>query len=295
MATMIRHLLLYTTLVLTQFLVVFNTSGAAAGPQKTETAADIIEKSYTLSLQKERSQATLVLVNAIKRESKKNPKAAKDLTKALEQVSTIFYSDKAQQLYELAVSMKLSDPALASQKLGDALRMEPDHLGILLAQVRVATELGDCSSALSQAKKIKETNPFSEEVDLSISQAAVCSGQFDTYQQLKTTIDEKKNPLAVHWTAVELEYQFKAGNFIRALELSRGLQKLDPLFPEAYYWEWKAQNELKEKSESSASKYMNLCKGLSARSQRQYIAEPFLCRRTTEIETFLKKNNNSNL
>jgi hypothetical protein len=263
--------------------------------QKTETANDIIEKCYTLSLQKERSQAILILVNAIKRESKKNPKAAKDLAKALDQISTVFYSDKAQQLYELGVSLRLNDPALANQKLTDALKLEPDHLRILLAQIRVSTELGDCSSALSQAKKIKEINPFSEEVDLSISQAAVCSGQFDSYQQLKPAIDDRKNPLGVHWATVELEYQFKAGNFGRALELSKGLQKLDPLFPEAHYWEWKVQVELKEKAEPSASKYMNLCKSLSARAQRKYMTEPFLCRRTTEVETFLKKNNNLNL
>lgn len=268
---------------------------SAKPASKTETYLDVVEKAYNLSLQKERSQAILLLVNSIKKESKKNPKAVKDLSKALEQISSIFYSDKAQQLFELGISLRLSDPGLAAQKINDAIKLEPDNLSNNLAQMRLQIAGGDCGGALGAAKKTKEINPFSEEIDLIISQAAVCAGQFETYQQLKTYIDDKKSPLARHWMSVELEYLFKNGLFPRGLELVSGIQKTEPQYPEPYYWQWKLEIEVKGKPELAAAKYVNLCKTLSSRALRDYMAEPLLCRRTQEVENFLKKNSNSGL
>jgi hypothetical protein len=264
-------------------------------PAKTETYLDVVDKAYNLSIQKERSQATLLLVNAVKKEAKKNPKAIKDLLKALEQIGSVFYSDKTQQLYELGISLRLSDPGLAMQKINDALKLEPDNLSVSLAQMRLQIASGDCGPAVNGAKKAKELNPFSEEIDLVISQAAVCSGQFETYQQLKNLIDDKKSPLARHWMVVELEYLFKNGQFQRGIELALGGQKNEPQFPEAYYWEWRLEIEAKGKAEPPATRYVNLCKTLSSRALRDYLAEPFLCRRTQEVENFLKKNSNSGL
>lgn len=266
-----------------------------AAQPKTETAADIIEKAYTLSQQKERQQAVLMLVNAVKKEGKKNQKVTRDLLRALDQVSGIFYQDKAQQLYELGLSLKLSDPQVASQKMAEALKLEPDNQAIQISQVRFMIELGECSSAIAQAKKIKEANPFSEEIDLVLSQASVCVGQFEAYLALRTYADDKKSPLISHWNAVELEYQFKAGNFSKMLQIAKAAEESDPAFPETYYWEWRVQVESKLKAEDSAGKYIKLCKGLSPRAQRVYVAEPFLCRRTLEVESFLKKNNNTSL
>ncbi len=268
---------------------------ASAAPPKTETASDIIEKAYTLSQQKERQQAILMLVNAIKKEGKKNLKTSKDLLQALDQVSGVFYQDKAQQLYELGLSLKLTDPQVASQKMAEAIKLEADNLAIQISQMRLMVELNDCSGAASQAKKIKELNPFSEEIDLVLSQASVCSGQFEPYQSQRGAFEDKKGPYFIHWGVIELEYQFKVGNFSKMIQTLKTLESADPAFPEPYYWDWRVQIEAKAKADDSAAKYINLCKGLSARAQRQYIAEPFLCRRTLEVESFLKKNNNTSL
>lgn len=273
----------------------FISSPGLCSQPKTETAADIIEKSYTLSLQKERTQAVVLLVNAIKKETKKSPKASKDLLKALDRVASVFYSDKAQQLYELGISLKMSDPGLALQKISEALKIESDNQEIILAHARAMMATGDCSGALSQAKKTREANPYSEEVTLVASQAAVCSGQFETYLQLRAGLDEKHSPYAPFWTTVEVEYQFRSDRFERALELSRGLEKSESSFPEGYFWQWRILTEQKQPAQDIAAKYINLCKALSARAQRQFNLDPNLCRKTSEVESFLKKNNNQNL
>lgn len=262
---------------------------------RTETYTDIIEKAYNLSLQKDRAQAILLLVGSIKKESKKGPKANKDLLRALDQVSNAFYSDKTQQLYELGISIRLSDPNLAQQKITEALKLEPDNLSVQLAQIRLQMILGDCRGALNGGKGIKEIIPFSEEVDLVISQAAVCSGEFEFYQQIKAASDDKRSTMARHWNVVEMEYLFKNGQFQKGIEISQVRQKAEPTFPEPFYWQWKMELELKTLQDATATKYLKLCKAISARDLRDFLAEPFLCRRTTEVETFLKKNNNPNL
>lgn len=257
---------------------------------KSETASDIIEKAQNLSLQKERSQAILLLVNAIKRESKKNAPSTKDLQAALERIATIFYSDKAQQLYELGISLKNTDPNLALNKLGEALKIEADNQSIILEQNRIQIAKGECSLAAGNISKHRTINPFSEQVDLLYSQALVCAGQFEPYkQQFRQKFEDKKSAYHPFWGMVEAEYQFKSGQNNKVREISNGIFSKFSVYPEPLYWLWKAEN-----SEESANKYLNLCKSLTVKVQREFMLEPMLCRRTAEIEVFLKKINNQN-
>ena len=121
----------------------------------TETYKDIIEKAYNLSLQKDRTQATAILLAALKRESKKTT-AQKEISNALEQIAKIFLSDKAQQLYELGLSLKNTDPQMALGKLQEASRLEPDNLSIEIAMDRISIGSGDCDTAWNRLQKIKE-------------------------------------------------------------------------------------------------------------------------------------------
>ena len=68
--------------------------------------------------------------------------------------------------------------------------------------------------------------------------------------------------------------------------------KIDDQNPQIQYWFWKLQTELKDNSEKSAQKYISECKKLTSRKLRIYQVDPFLCRNVTEVENFLKKNNN---
>lgn len=267
----------------------FFTTTAQAG--STETYKDIIEKAYNLSLQKDRAQAVSILLTALKREAKKSS-AQRDLAQALNQVSKVFYGDKALQLYELALSLRITDPALGISKLQEAVRLEPENLSIELALARGAIFQGDCDGALSKMLKQKELRFYIEDIKLLQGQAQVCLGKFEDYLINKSEVDPRRSPFSLSWQALEAEYLFKTGNFSKTRELAMTFQKSDRSFPESHYWIWKAEVEMKIGAEVSGQKYLTACKALKGRQIRDYLFEPQLCHRTAEVETFLKKNNN---
>lgn len=264
---------------------------ASTSNASTETYRNIIEKAHNLSLQKDRSQAVSILVGALKRESRKSA-AQKELSAALDQVAKVFYSDRAQQLYELAISLRSTDAATALARLQEASRLEPENASIEIALARQSIAGGDCAGAATRAEKQKDLAVAIEELRLLTAQAYVCLGRFPEYLALKNSQDIKQSSYTVFWQTLDSEYFFKTGAFAKALDSALAAQKTDPSFPEPLYWQWKAETELKAKQVKSLHKYLNLCKTLNSRQQRQYLPEPQLCRRTSEIETFLKKNNN---
>ncbi len=259
----------------------------------SETYKDIIEKAQNLSLQKDRLQAMSILVGALKKEKK--PQALKELSSNLETVAKIFYSDKAQQTYELALSLASTDLAMSVNKMNEAVRMEPDNISIELALVRSQLAQNDCDGANNRIAKYKDLLPYLEDLRLHQMQALVCSGKLEEYVNAKTLPDYKKSNESFRWQVLEIEYYFRANLPNKAREAAQNCIKLDEKFPESYFWLWKAENDLKVKSDKSAQKYLSLCKTLSNRQARQFFWDPLLCRRTTEVETYLKKNNNSEL
>ncbi|MBX3019293.1 MAG: hypothetical protein KF767_15505 [Bdellovibrionaceae bacterium] len=256
----------------------------------TETYRDIIEKAQTLSLQKERGHALQLLTSSLTRESKKGP-APKELVTALEEVASLFLSDKAQQLYELALSLRENEPQLALQKLADAAKLEPDNLQIQLEQFRVSSILGNCNEAGAAILRLYESLSTLEVVRLAAAQAQLCRNQLDDAQKIRNGFDFRKSPLMPVWTSTDVEILLRQKKGDKALESLAQAQKVDPDFPETYYWQWRAEQDLKKVSEKPGPKYVALCKSLSPRSYRRYLAEPFLCRRVQEVESSLKKNN----
>ena len=258
-----------------------------------ETYKDIINKAYNLSLQKDRPQAISMLLGALKREAKKS-NAQKELVQALDQITKVFISDKAQQQYELGLSLKFSDPNLAMNKMTEAARLEPENSSIEMAIAHQQMMLGDCDGANAKVVKNKDLAQYLEDWRLISSQIAVCENNFETYVSLKQNGDSK-GPYAIYWLVLESEYLFKNNQAAKAKEIGASVIKLDAQFPEAYYWEWKISQALKIKNTKMAQKYVSMCKTINSRQQRAYFAEPFLCRRTAEVETFLKNNNNAEL
>lgn len=256
----------------------------------TETYRDIIEKAQTLSLQKERGHALQLLTSSLARESKRGP-APKELVSALEEVASLFLSDKAQQLFELALSLRENEPQMALQKLADAAKLEPDNLQIQLEQFRVSSILGNCNEAAPAVLKVFDSLSTLEVVRLAGVQAQLCRNQLDEAQKMRNGFDYRKSPLLPIWTSSDTEILLRQKKGDKALEILATAQKADPDFPESYYWQWRSEQDLKKGSEKSGAKYVALCKSLSPRSYRRYLAEPFLCRRVQEVESSLKKNN----
>lgn len=271
------------------FFLITSSFPAQGLPPTTETYKDIIDKALALSLQKDRRQAIQVLNKSIQKESQKGP-PPKELISALDEVATIFYSDKAQQLYELAISLRMTNPSVAVQRLDEASRLEPEQLDVQLEQARLHIILNDCSRAESIATNLEPLNDL-ESVQLVNAQVALCQGQFEKATRIRGAVDPKKSNLMTYWLSVEADQALRSGNAAKAMEIVGQLKKLSPQFPETYYWQWRGETELKKATEKSAQSYLNSCKTISPRLSRQFLAEPMLCRRVAEVEASLKKMN----
>ena len=270
-------------------VALFFISGPIVAAEKAETYKDLIEKAYNLSLQQDRAQALSILVGAAKRETHKGS-APKELLSAIEEVSTVFYSDKAQQLYELALSLKQTDLALCLAKLSEASRLEPENLSIQLEIMRAMIGSGDCSGAQKMSEKILETNPYSDQVRLHNAQSVLCLGKLEPTPFAPS--DLTKNSLSLFWQQISVERMFKKAEFSEALDLLDKMEKQSSFYPEASYWRWKMETELKIKNEKSAQKYLASCRKITPRQFREFGSDPNLCRRVAEVENSLKKSHN---
>lgn len=265
------------------FFISFPSS--AKDPQR-EGPKDIIEKAHNLSLQKDRTQAVNILVSAIRRENP-NSAVAKELKSVLQDVSGFFEGDKAQQVYELALSLKKNDLNQSQAKITEALRFEPDNLLLLNEAARLQIMKGDCSNASEAMARHRKWNPYDEQSLLVAAQAAVCQGDWPAYAALRSQADNRKGPYATSWAALEVERAIKERADVRAKEALAVLQKADPAYPEIPYWQWKLETE-RSRQLASAQKYLMSCKNVSAAQYRRYMMETSICRRTAEVEAFLK-------
>ncbi|WP_413585885.1 hypothetical protein [Bdellovibrio sp. HCB274] len=261
----------------------------AFSQSKSETYKDIIEKAYNLSLQKDRQQALNILTAAIARESR--PAAQTELKKAALDVAHVFFSDKAQQLYETSISLKKTELNQALGKLNEAQRIEPDNLTILTELARLHMAKNDCSNALDLLAKPMKMTPFDDELRLANAQGQVCLGQWVEFAKNPESVDSKKSAYQKFWMVLGIEQQLKLKNISKALEQAQNLVKLDVKYPESHYWVWKVSQVLKKSNVDEAQKYVMACKNISASQYRQYMIDPMLCRRTTEVEGEIKGMN----
>ena len=256
---------------------------------KSETYKDIIEKAYNLSLQRDRQQALNILSSAIQRESR--PQASAELKKAVSDVAHVFFSDKAQQLFETGVSLRRTDLNQALDKVTEASRIEPDNFLIVNELARLMVAKGDCKSAQETVQKPLLLVGFDEELKLSLAQALACQGKWLEYQKLIDPVAVKKSPLQKFWWALEAERFIAAKNLTKAQEALNNLKKADEKYPEYHYWSWRLGTLTKKANLEEAQKYVMSCKNISANQYRQYMIDPMLCRHLTEVESELKGSN----
>lgn len=259
--------------------------------KSAETLKDIIEKSFNLSLQKDRPQAINILVSAIKQESARNVDAT-ELKNALEQVSYVFYSERAQQTYELALSVKHTDVIQAQQKITEALRLEPDNRGLFNEMLRMQIIKGDCTAALEGATKERVRDPYDENLNLIQAQSYACLGRWEGYLKSRDEKDIKRTGLYKFWLSLEAEYNFAMNSPHKAKENIVLLQKADSKYPELWYWQWRAATN--KERDVFAQRYLKECSGISSGVYRQYMTDVNLCRRVTEIEAARRNGNNPN-
>lgn len=253
-----------------------------AAPSKTETFRDIIKKAQLLTLQKDRTQALLILTQAIKKESGK-VQAQKDLIKAAQQISEIFLTEVGQQTFELSRSMSNADLNLSIEKLREAQRLEPDNVRILIElSVKLLSQM-ECGKAKEFVSQITSLNPFHPREIVLQGQVAACAKDADALARAKAKAGDK-NPI---WVLNEIYIHGASGDLAKVKQLVVSHEKELDRFPETYYFKWKTEEEGPQKV-AFAEKYIKNCQTKSG-IQNGEVEDPWMCGKTSEVLGYLKK------
>ncbi len=258
---------------------------AQEGLKSKESYKDIIKKAQNLTLQQNRLQASQVLERVIQSESY-NKKAQEELKKTLDEISTIFYTEKTQKLFEYAKSLLRESEAESLAKFNEALKIEANNITILLWSGRLSLMMGRCEDANQKATKGLEINPFSPQLQLLEIQAMACSQSiegldraFGEYSHLQDVY-----PLYYHMAMAQKFYLQK--EYPKATYHITKAKQIDREFPEIYYWEIQILTKQELTAKEPVSRYVRMCKTISKADYLKYELEPRLCRefKTVEIE-----------
>lgn len=266
------------------FYISFFLFALAKAAPEAESYLDLIEKAQNLILQKDRQQAINVLLAGLKQDPK-NKVATIELKKKVEELGSLFLSDKAQQLYETSLSFKRKDLQQALQKINDALRVEPDNVQIMTESARLLIVKGDCNAALDQILKTYKKNTYDEQIVLTMAQVHLCLAAMDQYFSIRANEDPKKITENIDWMNLEIQRFIFEKDKVKAKDLFVRLQKRDSKNPQLLYWQWKISKLEGKEDASLIEKYKLTCNNVSARIFRTYQRDPYFCNKQIEMET----------
>lgn len=256
---------------------------------KLENYKDLIEKARNLALQRDRLQASQVLVRGLKQESKTSP-AYKEMAKSLDELSGIFYTEKGQMLFSLAESIVDSKPREALESYQAALRVEDGNVSILKALARAHLSLGECDSAATNVTQAEKFHPVSAEVRLILIQVAECSGQFSRVAELLAATEIDLSPIDKFLRSHQIRDSIRKKDLKKARTIVSSWEVAQPEYPEVYFWKWKLSSVAGAPGgdRSAAQKYTQLCRNLSPRAKKTYSLDLELCKQREAVEEFLK-------
>jgi tetratricopeptide (TPR) repeat protein len=260
------------------------TSGAS---RHKENYKDIIQKAQNLTLQQNRLQAAQVLVRVIQSENY-NKKAQDELKKTLNDISTLFYTEKTQKLFEYAKSLLRESEAEALAKFNEALKLEPGNILILLWSARLSLFTGKCEDANQKALRGLEINPYYDQLQLLELQAKAClqnSDELDKavarYKHLETVYPLFYHMILTQKFFIQKQYPQAGYHIERAKQIDRE-------FPEIYYWEIQTLSKQEVSAREAASRYIRTCKTISKADYLKYELEPRLCKEFKAVESEYK-------
>lgn len=277
------------------FVVFFILSAPAAKKEKAsnheaaENYQDLISKAQNLMLQKDRSQAMALLEKALNQLSPKSSGYV-EVKNNISLLSRVFISEKAQQMYELALSTQRQDSAQSLSKINEALKIEPDHLLLLLTQSKVYLSRLDCKGAADTMGRVPNSLFTDSDVILNLRQIKICQlrkneSEVTIPPQVITDVNHEKEI----WTLINIEEFVTSKQWDRAQEKINFALSLKMNHPDFYYWQYKLAKPSDKNRSILAQKYILNCKNMSTKTIRSFSQDPFLCSKVNETEEDLKK------
>ena len=252
----------------------------------TETYHDLITKAQNLTLQRDRLQTSQVLIRGLQRESR-NSSAYRELSRALEDLTSVFYTEKAQGLFATGESQMESKPHDAVDQFQEALRIEDGNVTILKAIARTNLRLAECSKADSAVKSAEAINPFSSEVKLLRLQVLECQKSYDLLTARLLARDPDLEPVEKFIRGLQMADLIRQKEIKRAKALLASWETQMPDYPEVYFWKWQFAKETGEPERSAALKYAQLCQNLTPRRRKNYILDVDLCKGKEAVDVYL--------
>ena len=263
---------------------------------QTETYKNLIEKAQNLSLQRDRLQASQILVRALAREAKTSA-GFKELNRALDDLMSAFYTERAQSVFISAESNLPLKPREAIDGFTEALRLEDGNVTILKALARTHLTQGDCDKAEAFIKSAETLDPYAPEVLLLRIQALDCSKSSLLAAKLSSP-DPQMASLEAWLRPIKIRSFLNSDEFKKAKALASDWESADRDYPEVYYWKWRISKEASDKDDASpqekpdriaAQKYVQLCQNLTPRKRKSFNLDVELCKGKESVDAFLKE------
>jgi hypothetical protein len=265
----------------------------APSKEHFETYKDLVNKAQNLTLQHDRLQTSQVLVRAIQGESKDGKSsnssiAHKELVRVLDELTGVFYTEKAQNLYSAADASSTLRPKESLDGLQEALRIEEGNVTIIKAISRINLVIGECGRADVSLRSAEALNPYSVEIKLLRLQVLDCNKQTELLTAGLTSATNELDNVD----------KFAKGIFVKDLlfrkEIKKAKQALAlwetqfPDYPELYYWKWQLGQQTGIKDRTSALRYSQLCQNLTNRKRKSFALDVDLCKGKEAADLFLQ-------
>jgi tetratricopeptide (TPR) repeat protein len=259
----------------------------ARKPKVGESYKSIIAKAQELTLSQDRKSVTKLLVDALENEPR-GTKAFKELKKTLTGLSEMFYTEKAQRIYESARSISEVDTAAAIDKYLEALMIEPGNAKILREITRGYLAKGECKKSLDQTKEALLQNPFSTDFFLLRLQSKACLGTIEDFQAELANPFVEKDSVSLYIDLVQAQHMISTEKYVAALDVLEKAKQKDPTFPEIYFWIVKIKTKLNQPAVEEMHKYVSLCKESPIKIRSKYMWEPRTCKELKGLEKQLE-------
>lgn len=256
-----------------------------------ESHKDLIQKARNLSLQRDRLQVSKILTAGMK-EYKQDSPAWLEIQKNLEQLTSMFYTDKAMQAYELAKSAAADKPKDAMDHLQEANKLEPQNIKVLSLMGRLYLQESKCEKALSTAEQALLSNEYFKDSIILKFQSLACLNESEKFYAFDVANSYKwklKNPYFLHSLAL-VQIQNKLWQEAEQSILS--LEQVAKDFADLYLL--KTQDISNKKLLANYIQYSNWCKD-SVALRKKYELEPRLCMQLDEVQKNIKTLENQEL
>jgi len=160
--------------------LIFYSQGLYSQQRKDQPPIDakLVQQVEEFSLQKKRKKASELLLLNIEPMAASSRRRRQLITK-LHLLMKMFYTEKAQQMYESGESLYYSGAGGAATKFKEALKIEGDNVSVLLALARTDLQRGNCDESLTTLGHIKKLDPYLHEAKVLRFKVLVCKGQFE--------------------------------------------------------------------------------------------------------------------